>query len=289
MLTDGLKLLDTSKAENFQIDSGTSLPATGNNVGELFYLTAGTPGLYVYSGTQWVQATGSNGSAITSTSDLPEGTNLYFTTARAAAAAPVQSVAGKTGSVSLSTTDVSEGTNQYFTSARASAAAPVQSVAGKTGAVTLTTDNLTEGTNLFFTSTRARNAVSAGSGIQFNTSTGVISATNYDLVANVVGKPTASANVMNFVVIRPFSLPQSLTNTKARAGTASTGAATFTIKKNGVSIGTIAFAAGNATTPTITFSAAVSFAVGDLLQITAPSSQDGSLADVSIALSATLS
>lgn len=40
------------------------------------------------------------------TTDVPEGSRLYFTTARAAAAAPVQSVAGKTGAVSLIPTDV---------------------------------------------------------------------------------------------------------------------------------------------------------------------------------------
>jgi len=51
---------------------------------------------------------------------------------------PVLSVAGRTGEVVLSTSDVTEGTNLYFTNARASAAAPVQSVAGRTGAVTLT-------------------------------------------------------------------------------------------------------------------------------------------------------
>jgi hypothetical protein len=69
----------------------------------------------------------------------------------------VASVAGKTGAVTLNTSDVSEGTNLYFTNARARAAinvsgagsyntttgvitinaAPVSSVAGKTGAVAL--------------------------------------------------------------------------------------------------------------------------------------------------------
>jgi len=42
-----------------------------------------------------------------STSDLPEGANLYYTDARAAAAAPVQSVAGRTGAVTLAVADVS--------------------------------------------------------------------------------------------------------------------------------------------------------------------------------------
>lgn len=74
-----------------------------------------------------------------------------------ATGAPVVSVAGKTGSVTLNTTDVAEGTRLYYTDARARAAvsvsgagsynnltgvitvnaAPVTSVAGKTGAVTL--------------------------------------------------------------------------------------------------------------------------------------------------------
>ena len=40
------------------------------------------------------------------TSNLPEGTNLYFTTGRASAAAPVQSVASKTGAVTLTPTDI---------------------------------------------------------------------------------------------------------------------------------------------------------------------------------------
>lgn len=76
-----------------------------------------------------------------------------------ATAAPVTSVAGRTGAVTLTSTDVAEGTRLYFTDARARAAIsvtgngsynsatgvitinstsiPVTSVAGKTGAVTL--------------------------------------------------------------------------------------------------------------------------------------------------------
>lgn len=49
----------------------------------------------------------------------------------------VQSVNGQTGTVTLSTTNIAEGSNLYYTNARASAAAPVQTVAGRTGAVTL--------------------------------------------------------------------------------------------------------------------------------------------------------
>lgn len=51
--------------------------------------------------------------------------------------APVKSVNGKIGAVALTTTDVPQGTNLYYTDALAKAAAPVQSVAGREGAVVL--------------------------------------------------------------------------------------------------------------------------------------------------------
>lgn len=50
----------------------------------------------------------------------------------------------------------------------------VTSVNGQTGTVTLTTSNIAEGTNLYYTDTRARNALSAGTGISYNSATGVI-------------------------------------------------------------------------------------------------------------------
>jgi hypothetical protein len=82
---------------------------------------------------------------------------FFTTTAEAAAAAPVQSVAGKTGAVTLDTSNVAENAaNLYYTNARASAAAPVQSVAGRAGAVTLSTTDVAEGTNLYYTDVRAR-------------------------------------------------------------------------------------------------------------------------------------
>lgn len=54
--------------------------------------------------------------------------------------------------------------------------APVQSVNGFTGTVTLITDNVNEGaTNKYYTDARARASLSAGSGISYNSATGVIS------------------------------------------------------------------------------------------------------------------
>jgi hypothetical protein len=75
------------------------------------------------------------------TSQVNEGTNLYYTQTRFDTA-----FAGK------DTDNLTEGaTNLYFTNARASSAAPVQSVNGATGTVVLTTTEVSEGTNLYYT------------------------------------------------------------------------------------------------------------------------------------------
>jgi hypothetical protein len=50
----------------------------------------------------------------------------------------------------------------------------VTSVNGLTGAVVLTTTNIAEGTNEYFTTARARASVSAGTGISYDSATGVI-------------------------------------------------------------------------------------------------------------------
>ena len=154
------------------------------------------------------------------TDDITEGsTNLFFTNTRARAAisvtgsgtydsstgviditGDVSSVNSLTGAVVLDTDDISEGTsNQYFTNARARGAlsagsgisynsttgaisADTSTMATKTYVDTAVagkdnTDEITEGsTNLYFTNARARSALSAGTGISYNSTTGAISA-----------------------------------------------------------------------------------------------------------------
>tara|TARA_B000000557_G_scaffold259429_1_gene255260 strand:- start:6622 stop:9681 length:3060 start_codon:yes stop_codon:yes gene_type:complete len=81
---------------------------------------------------------------LANTGQLPEGSNLYYTTARADSAFDVR-LATK------STSDLAEGSNQYYTEAR------VNTVFGKR-----TTDSLSEGsTNLYFTNERAQDALSS--------------------------------------------------------------------------------------------------------------------------------
>ena len=66
----------------------------------------------------------------------------------------------------------------------------VTSVNGQTGAVVLTTTNVAEGTNLYYTDARARASVSAGTGISYNNTTGVITNSAPDQVVALTGAGT---------------------------------------------------------------------------------------------------
>ena len=91
-----------------------------------------------------------------STTDLSEGTNLYYTDARFDSR-----LATKT------TTNLSEGINLYYTQGRFDTAFASKS-----------TTNLSEGTNLYYTNARARAAISESiTGIDYNSTTGVFSIT----------------------------------------------------------------------------------------------------------------
>ena len=105
----------------------------------------------------------------------------------------------------------------------------------------------------------------------------------YDIATSVFGKPAASEVVLRCPAPRAFSV----TGAYARAITAGSGSSTvFTVAKNGTSIGTITFAAG-ATGSTSTVGA-TSFAVNDVLTITAPATQNAALADIDFNIKATV-
>lgn len=68
MLFDGINLLNGTQADNFQIQSGPTVPAAdvNANVGEMFFCT-GDSKLYIYSGTAWQVSSGGGGDASTLT------------------------------------------------------------------------------------------------------------------------------------------------------------------------------------------------------------------------------
>jgi hypothetical protein len=78
-----------------------AFPATGST--GIIYVALDTNKIYRWSGSVYIEISPSPGS----TDAVPEGSvNLYYTNARASAAAPVQTVAGRTGAVTLTKTDV---------------------------------------------------------------------------------------------------------------------------------------------------------------------------------------
>jgi hypothetical protein len=72
----------------------------------------------------------------------------------------------------------------------------VTSVNGQTGAVVLTTTNVAEGTNEYFTTARARASVSAGTGISYDSGTGVITNSSPSLGGDVVGPASSTDNAI---------------------------------------------------------------------------------------------
>ena len=124
------------------------------------------------------------------TSNITEGTNLYYTNARVYAnISPL-----------LTTANVAEVTNLYYTNARV-----YSNVIGllnlKANVVDLTTSNVTEGTNLYYTNARVRSSISAANGINYNVTTGIItSGLQVQLVniSNVATTSVANVNTLQF-------------------------------------------------------------------------------------------
>ena len=72
----------------------------------------------------------------------------------------------------------------------------VTSVNGQVGTVVLTTTNIAEGTNLYYTDVRARASLSAGTGISYNNTTGVITNASPSLGGDVVGPGSSTDNAI---------------------------------------------------------------------------------------------
>lgn len=111
---------------------------------------------------------------------------------------------------------------------------------------------------------------------------------SYDIGSGrIEGKPAASELLMHFVAVRSFTLPAALTGSLLDANASATGSSVFSIKVNGVQIGTCTVAAAGAT-GTFAAAEATTVVAGDVLEIYAPSSQDATLADLAITLKGTL-
>lgn len=105
----------------------------------------------------------------------------------------------------------------------------------------------------------------------------------YDVGGTFPGQPTSGAVILRYPLPRAVRFPAALSSSKGVAGTASTAAVSFSIRKNSIQFGTMDFAIG-ANTATFTAAVDTDFASGDILTVIAPSPADSTLADIGFAL-----
>lgn len=104
----------------------------------------------------------------------------------------------------------------------------------------------------------------------------------YDIGFFVPGLPGAGAEVLRFKTPRAFTIVGNAAGSTGSTGVLPTGTAAFDIKKNGSSVGSISFSTLGVATFSTSAGAAVAFAVGDILTIIAPGSQDATMANIGV-------
>jgi|GEM_PF-2228860 len=107
--------------------------------------------------------------------------------------------------------------------------------------------------------------------------------TTYFIPSFTPGAPTASQILLRHVFAGDTEFLENLSGSVGDAETAATALTTLDVKKNGVSIGSISFAA-SASTPTFTVVGGATFVAGDVLTVVAPGTPDATLADISLNL-----
>jgi hypothetical protein len=113
-----------------------------------------------------------------------------------------------------------------------------------------------------------------------------LAAQPYDIASFYPGVPGTSQLLLRFTATRSVTLPASLTGSYASAGAAATAQTDIDVQVNGVSKGTVRFAAA-ATTASFIFSSPVTLAAADALTLIAPASADATLANIAITLAGT--
>ena len=134
----------------------------------------------------------------------------------------------------------------------------VTSVNGQTGAVSLSTTNISEGTNQYFTDARARAAISAGTGISYNSSTGVVTNAAPDqTVALTAGTGISTSGTYPNFTIANTAPDQTVVLTGSGTTTVTGTYPNFTIASADSNVGTVTSVGGTGTVNGISLSGTV--------------------------------
>lgn len=183
------------------------------------------------------------GAVLLSTSDIAEGSRLYYTNSRWDSALATKS-----------TDDLTEGSNQYFTNARARSAVSATNTGTGYGGL-----SYTSGTGAFsfakVTDANIRGAISAGTGITYNSGTGVIGTSITQYTSNM-----ADSDARHAISVTDNGGDGSLSYTPATGVIAYTGPSASEVRAHfsqgtGVSISSGQISIGQAvgTTDDVTF------------------------------------
>lgn len=108
----------------------------------------------------------------------------------------------------------------------------------------------------------------------------------FDVGAYKPGQPLTSEVIFMLPVARSVQFPASLTGSVGKSEIAANGQTDFNILVNGISVGTMRFAA-SASTATFIAASTINLVAGDVLKVVAPSSVDSALAGVHFVLKGT--
>ena len=108
----------------------------------------------------------------------------------------------------------------------------------------------------------------------------------FDIGSFYVGAPTSSFALMRYVFTRAVTFPSGLTGSQGLALVAATAQTDVDIQKNGVSVGTMRWAAAG-TVATFIAASPITMAAGDELRLIAPGTADATLADLFFTLAGT--
>lgn len=116
------------------------------------------------------------------------------------------------------------------------------------------------------------------------TPTTSLTVNNYDIAVHIDGIPSSNQEVLRLVAVRDILFQDNFANSQATANIAATAETTFTIKVDGVSVGTIVFAASGTSGTFSTSGGELLVSTGEVLSIENQATPDATLSDISFTL-----